>query len=88
MKVGGGVHGRGTCCIDHSPMSSFIGSAPGGMAEQQSDQRPFMQGEVISGKAPYCPPSPPRVSHQRGAPSTSRFNLITLHLRGQNSNGD
>ncbi len=82
------MHGGGTCCIDHSPVLSFIGSAPGGMAEQRSDQRPLMQGEVISGKAPHCPPSPTRERRQRDAPSTSRFNLITLRLRGQNSNCD
>lgn len=82
------MYGSGTCGIDHRPVLSFIGSAPGGMAEQQSDQRPLMQGEVISGKAPHCPPSLTRETRQRDAPSTSRFNLITLHLRGLNSNCD
>lgn len=60
MKESGGPHGTGTCCIDHSPMLSFIGSAPGGIAAQQSGRRPLMQGEVISGKAPHRPPSPMR----------------------------
>lgn len=52
------MHSSGTCGIDHRPVLSLIGSAPGGMAEQRSDQRPLMQGEVISRKAPHCPPVP------------------------------
>lgn len=52
--------GNGTRSIDRSPVLRFIGSAPSGMAEQQSDRRPLMQGEVISGKAPHCPPRPTR----------------------------
>lgn len=80
--------GVGHAVIDHSAVLSFIGSAPGRMAEQRSDQRPLMQGEVISGKAPHWPPSPTRETRQRDAASTSRFNLITPHLRGSNSNCD
>lgn len=70
------------------PVLSLIGSAAGGMAEQQSDQRPLMQGEVISEKAPHCPPSLTRETHQRDAPGTSRFNLIIPHLRELNSDCD
>lgn len=65
MSESGGVHGSGTCRIDRSPVLSFIGSVPGGTAEQQSGQRPLMQGEVISGKAPHCPPS----SNERDKPA-------------------
>lgn len=88
MKENGEVYGSGTCCIDHGPVLSFIGSAPGGMAEQQSDQHPLMQGEVISAKAPHCPLSLTRETRQRDARGTSTFNVITLHLRGLNCNCD
>lgn len=77
MRESGGARGSGTCCIDHSPELRFTGSAPVGMAEQQRDQHPLMQGGVISGKAPHRPLSAARETRQRDAPSTSRFNLIT-----------
>lgn len=87
MRANRGVRGGGTCYIDHNPVLSFIGSAPGGTEEQQSDQRLLMQGEVIPAKAPHCPPSPARDA-PAGCAQHIKIQSHYRHLRGSNSNCD
>jgi len=83
-----GSMGRSTCCIDHSLVLGFIGSAPSGTAGQRSDRGPS-HAEVISVNSPHGPPSTARETRQRDAPAAHRDSIsLPPTLRGSNSNRD